>query len=80
VGSNGPPIGGTELVSRIAKMTIFVDQTRHQQNISVRTVGARGQVALNTISLEIPSISQSPSPDAATFWHAILSLVLPDIV
>jgi hypothetical protein len=67
-------------VSRIGKLTIFVDQTRHKQNISVRTVGARGPVALNTIKLEIPSDFQSPSPDAATFWHAILSLVLPDIV
>lgn len=66
-------------MSKVGKITIFVDQTRHQQNISVRTTGQRGAVPLNTISLEIPTASQSPSPDANTFWHAILSLVLADI-
>lgn len=66
-------------MSKIGKLTVYVDQTRHGQNISVRTVGSRGAVALNTISLEIPTNSQSPSPDAETFWHAILSLVLPEI-
>jgi len=66
-------------MSRIAKMTIYVDQTRHQQNVSVRTTGTRGLVPLNTVDLEIPTDSQSPSPDGPTFWRAIIALVGPEI-
>jgi hypothetical protein len=60
-------------------MTIYVDQTRHGQNISVRTVGERGQVPLGTVDLEIPTNAQSPSPDANTFWHAVLTLVIGQV-
>lgn len=62
-------------VSKIAKMTLYVTQTKNTQTISVRTVGKRGTVTLNTLNPDIQTPSQSPSPDALTFWKDVLAKV-----
>lgn len=59
-------------MATMAKMTLFVSQTATGQTISIRTTGKRGQVALNTVSAEVVTPSQSPSPDAPTFWKDVL--------
>lgn len=56
----------------MAKITIFVNQTATGQQMAIRTVGRKGQVLLNTVNVELDTVSQSPSPDAATFWHDVL--------
>jgi hypothetical protein len=64
---------------RIAKITIFVDQSRTTETLSVRTTGSKGTVALNTISNDMTYASHSPSPDAVTFWTAVLTRALSQI-
>lgn len=57
----------------MAKMTLYVSQTATGQTVSIRTTGKRGTVLLNTISTEVTTASQSPSPDASTFWKDVIA-------
>lgn len=57
----------------VGKITITVGQTTHGEHIAIRTTGKRGQVLLNTLKLDSDFNSQSPSPDAHTFWEAVLT-------
>jgi hypothetical protein len=60
-------------MAKIGKITVYVSQARNTQTISVRTTGARGTVALNTVVADVTAPSQSPSPDAPTFWEDVLN-------
>jgi len=60
-------------VSKIGKITIFVDQTRNAESLSIRTTGVVGTVSLSMSPVDQQFVSRSPSPDAATFWKDILT-------
>lgn len=60
-------------MARIGKITVFVDQSRNQQTISVRTTGARGAVNLSGVNADVTASSQSPTTTAVAFWQDVLS-------
>jgi hypothetical protein len=60
-------------MARIGKITIFVDQSRNQQTISVRTTGSRGAVNLSGITADVTANSQSPTTTPVAFWQDVLS-------
>lgn len=66
-------------MAQIGKITIYVKQAATTETISVRTVGKKGQVLLNTVSTDAGYASHSPSPDAATFWTAVLNRALTQL-
>lgn len=66
-------------MANVGKMTLYVTQTQNGQQIAVRTTGKRGSVLLNTISENLSYTSQSPSPDANTFWLDVLNKVIATI-
>lgn len=60
-------------MSAIGKITLTVTQTRTGQTTAIRTTGRRGNVLLNTVSMNAVNAHQSPSPDAVTFWTDVLT-------
>lgn len=66
-------------MSKVGKITIYVEQAATTEVIRVRTTGSKGSVALNTISTDEGYVSHSPSPDAATFWTAVLNRALTQL-
>ena len=60
-------------MARVAKITIFVEQSMTGQILRVRTTGQRGTVLLNTISTDTEYPSQSPADTAANFYHDVLT-------
>lgn len=57
----------------VGRITITVTQTTHGEHLSIRTIGSRGTVLLNTIKLDEDFNSQTSSPDAKTFYEGILA-------
>jgi hypothetical protein len=66
-------------VSKVGKITIEVTQAATTEVITVRTTGSKGTVSLNTISTNQGYASHSPSPDAHTFWTAVLTRALTQV-
>lgn len=66
-------------MSRIGKITITVTQTATGQTVQVATTGKKGPVLLNTINNKVAYVSQSPSPDAHTFWTDVLNKALTQL-
>jgi hypothetical protein len=66
-------------MAKIGKITIYVSQSRHGQEVSIRTTGARGQVPLNTITDDVQYNAQSPSDTAVHFWQDVLTKALAAI-
>lgn len=66
-------------MAKVAKITIFVEQSMNQETIRVRTTGLIGTTQLNTISTDVQYPSRSPSPDAPTFFAAVLNRALTQL-
>lgn len=64
-------------MARAGKLTIFVDETRNNTHISVRTVGATGDKRLNTVSLDFDLGHRVGAPTADAYWQAVLAAVSP---
>lgn len=67
-------------MARKGKITLYLSETTHASEISVRTVGALGTVALNTVTLDIPVNYAISGADAGAVWNQVLTLVLPHLV
>jgi hypothetical protein len=61
-------------MSKIGKITVYVEQGMHSQVIRVRTTGRAGAVSLNTVSLDTSYDFRTSAADAKLFWGAILAL------
>jgi hypothetical protein len=66
-------------MAKIGKITITVTQSRNQQSLHIATTGSRGAVPLNTVTADVTATSQSPSPDAPTFWEDVLTRAIAAI-
>ena len=66
-------------MASIGKITIYVSTRQNGQHIAVRTVGARGATALNTISSDVDYNSQSPFDTAHNFWTDVLTKALTQL-
>lgn len=61
-------------MARVAKITVYVDQTYSTQVVRVRTVGKVGSTAVNTINLDQGYAYKTAAVDAKTFWESVLAL------
>lgn len=61
-------------MARVAKITVYVDQTYNNQVLRVRTVGKVGTTNLNTINLDQGYAYKTAATDAKTFWENVLAL------
>ena len=61
-------------MARVAKITVYVDQTYNTQVLRVRTVGKVGSTAVNTITKDQGYAYKTAAVDAKTFWESILTL------
>lgn len=61
-------------MARVAKITVYVEQTYGTQVLKVRTVGKVGSTPVNTISVDQGYAYKTAAVDAKTFWESILAL------
>jgi hypothetical protein len=62
-------------MAKIGKITVYVEQGMNTQVLKVRTTGKVGAIPLNTVSADLSYPNKTSTPDAVSFWHAILTLV-----
>jgi hypothetical protein len=60
-------------MSKIGKITIFVEKSANTQTLRIRTVGSRGTVLLNDITVDNTTAHQSPTTTSVAFWTDVLT-------